>query len=57
MPPHPDRLWNPPKPRIQWVLKQLGRETDHKFPSGVEIKDAWSYTSTPPVRLHGAMLS
>jgi hypothetical protein len=29
-------------------IKQLWCETDHSPPSSVEIKDAWSCTSTPP---------
>jgi hypothetical protein len=28
-------------------LKQLGREADHSPPSSAEVKNAWSYTSTP----------
>jgi hypothetical protein len=26
-------------------------------PSSAEVKKAWSYTSTPPIRLHGVVLS
>jgi hypothetical protein len=40
---------------IKWVLgalslgvKQLGCEADHSTPSRAEVKDTWSYTSTPP---------
>jgi hypothetical protein len=29
-------------------VKAAGRETDHSPPSSAEIKNAWSYTSTPP---------
>jgi hypothetical protein len=32
-----------------------GREADHSPPSSAEVKNAWSYTSTPPLRLHGVM--
>jgi hypothetical protein len=39
---------------IQWVpgalsleLKRLGREADHSLPCSAEVKNAWSYTSTP----------
>jgi hypothetical protein len=32
-------------------------EADHLPPSSVEFKNAWSYTSTPPLRLHGVVLS
>jgi hypothetical protein len=54
----------PSQPPIQWVLGALslgvkwpGREADHSSPSSAEVKIAWSYTSTPPVRLHGVVLS
>jgi hypothetical protein len=39
---------------MQWVpgifpeIKQLKREADHSPPSSVELKNAWSYTSTSP---------
>jgi len=32
-------------------------EADHSFPSSAEVKNAWSYTYTPPIRLHGVVLS
>jgi hypothetical protein len=34
-----------------------GCEADHSPPSRAEVKNAWSYTSTPPIRLHGVELS
>jgi hypothetical protein len=41
---------------MQWVVRLLslgvkrpGREADHSHPSGAEIKNVWSYTSTPPL--------
>jgi hypothetical protein len=34
-----------------------GCETDHSTPSNAEVKNAWSYTSIPTVRLHDFMLS
>jgi hypothetical protein len=44
----------PTQPPIQWVpgalslgVKQPGREVDHSSPSSAEVKNAWSYTSTP----------
>jgi hypothetical protein len=44
----------PTQPPIQWVpgalflgVKRPGRETDHSLPSGAEVKNEWSYTSTP----------
>jgi hypothetical protein len=51
-------------PPIQWVpgafslgIKRPGREVDHSPTSSDEDKNAWSYTSTPPVRIHGLVLS
>jgi hypothetical protein len=44
----------PTQPPIQWVpgalslgVKLPGREADHSPPSSAEVKNAWSYTSTP----------
>jgi hypothetical protein len=44
----------PTQPPIQWVpgalslrVKWPGREADHSPPSNAEVKNAWSYTSTP----------
>jgi hypothetical protein len=52
------------EPPIQWVrgapsleVKRPGREADRSPPSSAEIKNAWNYTSTPPIRLHGVMLN
>jgi hypothetical protein len=52
------------QPPIQWVpaalslgVKRLGREVDHSPPPSAEVKNAWSYTSTPQLRLHGVVLS
>jgi hypothetical protein len=54
----------PTQPPIQWVpgapslgVKWPGREADHSPPSSAKVKNAWSYTSTPPIRLHGVLLS
>jgi hypothetical protein len=54
----------PTQPPIQWVtdalslgVKRPGREADHSPPSIAEVKNAWSYTSTPPLRFHGIVLS
>jgi hypothetical protein len=48
----------PTQPPIQWVPgERPGRKVDHSLPSSAEVKNAWSYTSTPPVRLHGVVLS
>jgi hypothetical protein len=52
------------QPPIEWVLRALilrvklpVREGDHSPPSSAEVKNAWSYTSTPLLRLHGVVLS
>jgi hypothetical protein len=57
-------LLGPTQPAIQWVpgalsleVKRPGREADHSPPSSAKVKNAWSYTSTPPIRLHGVVLS
>jgi hypothetical protein len=54
----------PTQSPIQWVpgalflgVKWPGREADHSPPSSAEVKNAWSHTSTPPIRLHGVVLS
>jgi len=38
-------------------IKRPGREGNHSPPSSADVKNAWSYTSTPPTRLHGMLLS
>jgi hypothetical protein len=52
------------QPPIQWVpgalslrVKRPGRESDHSPLSSAEIKNAWRNTSTPPILLHGVVLS
>jgi hypothetical protein len=34
-----------------------GREADHSPPLSAKDKNAWSSTSTPPIRLHGVVVS
>jgi hypothetical protein len=48
------------QPPIQWVpgaislgIKQPGHEADHSCPSSSEVKNVWSYISTPTIYLHG----
>jgi hypothetical protein len=68
---NPSRGWEffsspplgPTQPPIQWVagapsleVKWPGHEAGHSPQSSAEVKNAWSYTSTPPVRLHGVVL-
>jgi hypothetical protein len=49
----------PTQPLIQWLLvlfpgaKRPECESDHPPLSGAEVKNEWSYTSTPPIYLHG----
>jgi hypothetical protein len=38
-------------------IKLPGSEADNSPQSSAQIKNVWSYTSTPPVCLHGVMLS
>jgi hypothetical protein len=35
-------------------IKRPGREVDHSSLSSAEVKNAWSFTSTPPLRIHTA---
>jgi hypothetical protein len=48
----------PTQPPIQWVLGALSlgvkwqeREADHLPPSTTKVKNAWSFNSTPTIRL------
>jgi hypothetical protein len=54
----------PTQPPIQWVpgalslgVKRPGREADYSSPYNAEVKNAWSYTSTPSIPLRGVELS
>jgi len=38
-------------------IKRSGRESDHSPPFSAEVKNAWCYTSSLPIRLHGTMFS
>jgi hypothetical protein len=38
-------------------VKRPEREAKHSPPSSAEVKNAWSYTSTHPIRLRGVVLS
>jgi len=39
------------------VVKRLEREADQSSPSGTDLKNAWSYTSTPLINLHDVVLN
>jgi hypothetical protein len=45
----PDRL-RPTQPAVHWVpgIKRPGREAEHSPPFSANVKNAWSYISTPP---------
>jgi hypothetical protein len=38
-------------------IKELEHEAEHSLPSNAEVKNEWSYTSIPPIRLHDVVLS
>jgi hypothetical protein len=56
----------PTQPISQWVrgslslggggVKRPGREDAHSPPPSAEVKNAWSYTPTPPIRLNDVVL-
>jgi hypothetical protein len=61
-PPRPDRPWGPPsllsnsyQELFHWGIKQPGHEAGHPPPPSAVVKNAWSYISTPPIRLHGVV--
>jgi hypothetical protein len=54
----------PTQPPIQWIpgalslgVKRPGREADNFLHLAPRSKNAWSYTSSLPLRLHGVVLS
>jgi len=38
-------------------IKRPESEANHSPPSSAEAENSWSYTSTPPICLHGMVLS
>jgi len=55
----PDCLWGPPASHslgtgvLSWEQRGWGVKVNHSPPSSTEVKNEWSYTSTPPICLHG----
>jgi hypothetical protein len=51
----PHRLWGPPSlqqaPGLGPCLKQPRCDVDHSPPYIAEVRNKWSYTSTPPIHL------
>jgi hypothetical protein len=48
------------QPPVQWVsgalflrVKRSGRDVNNPFPFSAMVKNEWSYTSTPSIRIHG----
>jgi len=39
------------------LMKRLGLEADHPTPYSADVKNAWSYTSSPPVCLYGVVFN
>jgi hypothetical protein len=57
------RVLGPTQHTIQWVpgalsvgVRRSGRKTDDSLLSSAEVKNTWSYTSTPSIHLHGVVL-
>jgi hypothetical protein len=61
-PPRPGLFWGPPASYTVGTsgsfpaVKRPGREANHSLPPTAEVS-TWSYTSTPPIHLHGVVLS
>jgi hypothetical protein len=57
--PCPDRLWGPPSLLSRWYrrLFSQGMKLTTHLHLVSRPKNAWSYTSTPPISLHGVVLS
>jgi hypothetical protein len=55
----PDRSWVPLIPLFKGFrgsfegIKRQGSEVNYSPPSSAQVKNEWSYPSTPPTRLHG----
>jgi len=62
--PYPDWFWGPTCLLssgcwclLPWRWKQAGCEADHSPLFSAKVKNAWRYTSIPPVYLHGMVLN
>jgi hypothetical protein len=61
--PLPDQLWVHPASSpvgtraLTAGVKQLGHEVHHSLPSSAEVKNVWSYTSTPTIHLNGMVVN
>jgi hypothetical protein len=44
-------------PALSLGVKRPGGEADHSPQSRAEVKNVWSYISTPPIGFHGVVLS
>jgi hypothetical protein len=51
-----DRPFNGYQGFLPWGVKRPRPEADHPPPSSAEVRNAWSYTSTLSIRLHGLVL-
>ena len=51
----PERSWGPSMDTVvvSTEIKRSGREAYHTPSYGAEVTNMWSYTSTPPLCLHG----
>ena len=58
-PKYPDRLWGPSGFLFNGrrgsfpVIWRPACDAEHSLPSSADVKNEWSYTSTPPIYLHG----
>jgi len=56
---YPEWLWGSPIILFNWYWvsflgkKWPGHEADHSLPTDGEVKNTWSYASTPHICLHG----
>jgi hypothetical protein len=53
----PPTEWVPGSGSLSLGVKRPEREADNSHPSSYEVTNVWSYTCTPPICLHGVVLS